>query len=111
MVTLSTPLLTTGANHLFSKSIVLLFLRSSLKCICSKVGNLKKVIRGVDEGIRGMKVGGVRRLSIPPSLAFVEGAGDNLPGPMPAEYGPRRQIATRKDRETWYFEIQVTKVR
>ena len=48
---------------------------------------------------------------VPPSLAFVEGVGDNLPGPMPAGFGPRRQIETRRDKETWYFEIEVTKVK
>ena len=77
----------------------------------SKVGNLKKVIRGVDEGVRGMRVGGVRRLLVPPNLAFVEGVGDDRPGPMPAGFGPRRQIETRRDKETWYFEIEVTKVK
>jgi FKBP-type peptidyl-prolyl cis-trans isomerase len=48
-----------------------------------KVGNTKKVIKGLDEGIIGMKVGGVRRITIPPQLAFVEGVGDDKPGPMP----------------------------
>jgi hypothetical protein len=69
------------------------------------------VIKGVDEGIRGMKVGGVRRMLIPPNLAFVEGVGDNKPGPMPADFGPRRQIETRRDKETWYVEVEVLKVR
>ena len=76
-----------------------------------KVGNTKKVIKGVDEGIRGMKVGGVRRMNIPPNMAFVSGVGDDKPGPMPAGFGPRRQIETRIDKEVWYFEIKVTKVR
>ena len=76
-----------------------------------KVGNTKKVIKGVDEAIRGMKVGGVRRMNIPPNVAFVAGVGDDKPGPMPAGFGPRRQIETRIDREVWYFEIKVTKVK
>ena len=42
-----------------------------------RVGNLKKVIPGVDEAIRGMKVGGVRRMNIPASQGFqVGGVGD-----------------------------------
>jgi len=75
-----------------------------------KVGNTKKVIKGVDEGIRGMKVGGVRRMNIPPNVGFI-GVGDEKPGPMPAGFGPRRQIETRIDKEVWYFEIKVLKVR
>jgi FKBP-type peptidyl-prolyl cis-trans isomerase len=76
-----------------------------------KVGNTKKVIKGIDEGIRGMKVGGVRRMNIPPALAFVEGVGEGKPGPMPQGFGPQRQILTRIDKEVWYFEIKVTKVK
>jgi FKBP-type peptidyl-prolyl cis-trans isomerase len=49
-----------------------------------KVGNTKKVIKGLDEAIRGMKARGVRRVNIPPKMAFVEGVGDDKPGPMPS---------------------------
>lgn len=41
-----------------------------------KVGNLKKAIKGIDEGIRGMRPGGIRRISIPPTMAFIEGVED-----------------------------------
>lgn len=59
-----------------------------------------------------MRVGGVRRMTIPSSLAYVEGVGDGLPGPMPADFGPRRQISTRQaNKEPWYMELQVVKVR
>ena len=76
-----------------------------------KVGNTAKVIPGLDEGIRGMKVGGVRKLNTPAKVAFVAGVGDGKPGPMPAGFGPRRQILTRIDTETWYWEIKLVKVK
>lgn len=46
-------------------------------------------IAGVDEGVVGMTKGAVRRLLIPPSLAYVDGLDDGKPGPMPVGYGPR----------------------
>jgi FKBP-type peptidyl-prolyl cis-trans isomerase len=74
-------------------------------------------ISGVDLGIRGMKVNTVRRLLIPPSLAYVNGVEDGQPGPIPYGYGPKQQIrrvqTIRKDvpGEYIYLEVQVTRIR
>lgn len=38
------------------------------------------VIKGWDEGVQGMKTGGIRRLTVPPQLGYgVRGAGDVIP--------------------------------
>ena len=74
-------------------------------------------IQGVNEGIVGMKEGGVRRILIPPSLAYVQGLEDGKPGPLPYGFGPRQQMRrvqeVRKDvpGEYVYLEVQATRVR
>lgn len=76
-----------------------------------------KSIQGIDEGVRGMKVGGVRRILIPPSLAYVEGLEDGKPGPLPQGFGPRQQMRrvmnVRKDvpGEYVFLEVQLTRLR
>ncbi len=58
------------------------------------VGDKKgqRAIDGLDEGLRGMKVGGIRRVVIPPSLAYVKGLNDGMPGPIPVGFGPKQRI-------------------
>lgn len=76
-----------------------------------------KAIAGVDEGVQGMKIGGVRRLLIPPSLAYVQGLEDGLPGPVPVGFGPRQQMrrvqTVRKDvpGEYVFLEVQLKRMR
>jgi len=74
-------------------------------------------IQGLDEAVRGMKVGGVRRVLIPPSLAYAQGLEDGKPGPLPVGFGPRQQMRrvqeVRKDvpGEYVYLEVQLTRMR
>eukprot|EP00816_Leptocylindrus_hargravesii_P013167 CAMPEP_0196809406 /NCGR_PEP_ID=MMETSP1362-20130617/9345_1 /TAXON_ID=163516 /ORGANISM="Leptocylindrus danicus, Strain CCMP1856" /LENGTH=197 /DNA_ID=CAMNT_0042184091 /DNA_START=257 /DNA_END=850 /DNA_ORIENTATION=- len=81
------------------------------------VGDKNAAIAGMNEGIQGMKVGGVRRLLIPPSLAYVDGVEDDKPGPVPQGFGPKQQMRRvmrfRKDvpGEYVFFEVQLTRVR
>ncbi len=50
-----------------------------------------RVIRGWDQGVQGMKVGGVRRLVLPPEFAYgAAGAG----GVIPAERNPGLRCGT-----------------
>ena len=74
-------------------------------------------IAGLDEAIRGVKAGGVRRMLIPLRFAYVDGLDDGKPGPLPDGYGPRQQMrrvqSVRKDvpGEYIFLEVQVTRVR
>jgi FKBP-type peptidyl-prolyl cis-trans isomerase len=74
-------------------------------------------IKGVNDGMLGMKEGGTRRLIIPVNMAFVDGVEDGKPGPLPVGFGPRQQMrrvmGVRKDvpGEYIYLEVQLTKVR
>lgn len=81
------------------------------------VGDPKGAIAGLDEGVRGMRAGGTRRVLIPPGLAWVEGVDDGRPGPIPAGFGPRQQMRrvmqVRRDvpGEYIFLEVKVTRVR
>ena len=83
-------------------------------------GNTQKerirAIPGLDEGIRGMKVGGIRRIVIPPSLAYVEGVGDDCPGPVPPGFGPKQRIKRVMENrmdvpdESFLLDVKLTRV-
>ena len=62
-----------------------------------KVGG-GRAIEGVDEGVRGMRKGGKRRIVVTPSLGY-KAVGDGKPGPMPQGYGPQRQLSNRAKTE------------
>eukprot|EP00903_Cladosiphon_okamuranus_P018778 g17275.t1 len=75
-----------------------------------RVGDTKRAIKGLDDGIRGMKAGGTRRIVVPPQLGYVEGCKDGNPGPIPLGLGPKQQINTR-NKEPLSFEVKLVKVR
>ena len=58
----------------------------------SPSSGLQRGVPGLDQGIRGMKVGGIRRIVFPPELAYVEGLDDGSPGPIPPDFGPQQRI-------------------
>ena len=49
-------------------------------------------IPAFEEAVAGMKVGGIRRIIIPPELAYVDGVEDGKPGPVPSGFGPKQRI-------------------
>lgn len=76
----------------------------------------QKAIVGLDQGIRGMKVGGIRRLVIPPQLSYVQGVEDGKPGPIPAGFGPKQRIRRVMELlrdvpgEAIVLEVKVTRI-
>jgi len=73
-----------------------------------------KAMSGVDQGVRGMKQGGKRRLVLPIKAAYTLPI-DKSPGPLPDGFGPRRQIERELQREDpynyFFFEVEATRVR
>jgi hypothetical protein len=73
-------------------------------------------IPGLDEGIRGMKVGGIRRIVVPPSLAYVGGLDTNSPGPVPPGFGPKQRIKRVMENrldvpdESFLLDVKLTRV-
>lgn len=76
-----------------------------------------RAIPGLDAGIRGMAVGGIRRIVIPPSMAYTGNLDDPAaPGPVPPGFGPRQRIKrvmeNRRDvpDESFLLDIKLTRV-
>jgi FK506-binding nuclear protein len=46
-----------------------------------------EVIKGWDEGIKGLEIGGERRLTIPPQLAYGKRGTDGIPGNSTLVFG------------------------
>lgn len=80
------------------------------------VGDPRGAIAGLDEGIRGMRVNGIRRIIIPPNLSYVDGVEDDKPGPVPMGFGPkqrmRRVMTLLKDipGESVLLDVKATRV-
>mmetsp|Transcript_2321 Transcript_2321/g.2705 ORF Transcript_2321/g.2705 Transcript_2321/m.2705 type:complete len:220 (-) Transcript_2321:689-1348(-) len=78
----------------------------------------QRAIAGLDEGIRGMKVGGIRRIVIPPSLAYTEGLNDDgsSPGPVPTGFGPKQRIRRVMENridvpdESFLLDVKLTRI-
>ncbi|XP_062170059.1 peptidyl-prolyl cis-trans isomerase FKBP16-1, chloroplastic isoform X1 [Alnus glutinosa] len=64
-----------------------------------------QIIKGLEEVLIGMRVGGKRRALIPPSLGYIN---ENLK-PIPEEFGPRRSLLSHAN-EPLVFEVQLLKV-
>jgi len=75
-----------------------------------------QAIVGLDQGVRGMKIGDIRRLIIPPQLSYVQGVEDGNPGPIPAGFGPKQRIRRVMELlqdvpgEAIVLEVKVTRI-
>lgn len=72
-----------------------------------------RAIVGVDEGVRGMRQGGTRRLVIPIKAGYTTPV-DKSAGPLPSGFGPRRQIErelAKQDPYNYFFlEVEAQRV-
>lgn len=63
-----------------------------------------------------MRVGSIRRIVMPPDLAYVDGVDDDCRGPLPVGFGPRQRIrrvmALLKDvpGEKIVLDVKVTRI-
>jgi len=64
------------------------------------------VVPGLVDGIEGMKVGGKRRILVPPALGYA--SRDNLQPRMPT-FATQRQL-TNHVREPLLFEVQLLRI-
>src|SRR6266511_3284941 len=72
------PLLA-GADHTMRSSMTTITTASGLTIEDTVIGK-SEVMAGWEEGLNGMRVGGTRKLVVPPQLAYgEEGAGDTIP--------------------------------
>jgi FKBP-type peptidyl-prolyl cis-trans isomerase 2 len=70
-------------------------------------GKKDEVIEGVREAVQGMRVGGTRRVIVPPALAWAKN--QDVP-PVPLDWGRKRQIQRFKD-QSFIIELRLKAVR
>ncbi|PRQ35020.1 putative peptidylprolyl isomerase [Rosa chinensis] len=64
-----------------------------------------QIIKGLEEVLVGMRIGGKRRALIPPSVGYTN---ESLQ-PIPEEFGPRRSLLSHVN-EPLIFEVQLLKL-
>mmetsp|Transcript_16344 Transcript_16344/g.24617 ORF Transcript_16344/g.24617 Transcript_16344/m.24617 type:complete len:218 (+) Transcript_16344:127-780(+) len=78
------------------------------------VGN-RGAISGLDEGVRGMRQGGTRRIVVPIQNSFTCGLDADCPGPIPKEFGTKRQVERQMRRNDpynyFFFEVSAVSVK
>mmetsp|Transcript_15161 Transcript_15161/g.34542 ORF Transcript_15161/g.34542 Transcript_15161/m.34542 type:complete len:246 (+) Transcript_15161:43-780(+) len=67
------------------------------------------VVKGVREAVMGMRVGGTRRIIVPPELAYASYGKEEL-SPLPQDWGRKRQIERFKN-QPFIFEIRLKSLR
>lgn len=74
-----------------------------------------RALPGLDEGVRGMRAGGVRRLVLPLKAAYTTPIDKCAQGPLPQGFGPRRQLEREYAKSDPYnyifFEVEAIRVR